>query len=147
MIVLLFIQLQWCLTPQSGTLHLTMNYPSQPCNIERTIVTRPEKTSLIYAKYTYSYYSTYLSPILYKLQLPNLQVLLNSLWNAAYMMKLLLQYSMNTKVLATFEVSNLDQILRVDKTDFLMPSHIYFLSSMHIATKVTQQLSQSVMIY
>ena len=47
-------------------------------------VTGPEKSSLIYSKFTCSYYSIYISPILYICTVANLYILLDFLWNTAY---------------------------------------------------------------
>ena len=81
-------------------------------------VTGPEKTGLIYIKYSYSYYGAYLS--FYTLYLnfneqlrifcTRDKICINILWK-----------------LFNFKNSKFAQISRVDKTCFLRPSHIYII--------------------
>ena len=82
-------------------------------------VTGPEKTGLIYIKYTYSYYGAYLSfSTLY--------------FNSVSFNKQLRIFCTCVKIciimllkLFNFKNSKFGQILRVDKTCFLRPGHIF----------------------
>ena len=84
-------------------------------------VTGPEKTGLIYTKYTYLYYGTYL---FFCVCYPN------SVSFIEFLRILCIYDELSVKILFChdeilyFKDQNLGQILRVDKTCFLRPGHI-----------------------
>ena len=85
-----------------------------------TYVTEPEKTGLIYKQYTYSYYGAYL---FFRVCYPNS---VNFLGFCVYIKKFVLKcYVAKMRYCILKTKQNLGQILRVDKTCFLRPGHIY----------------------
>ena len=93
-------------------------------------MTGPEKTGLIYIKYTYSYYGAYFS--FYALYLNsvnfNKQLRIFCTCDKIYINILCLEQK-----LFNFKNSKFAQILHVDKTCFLRPGHIY--TYVHTKTK------------
>ena len=88
-------------------------------------MTGPEKTSLIYAKYTYSYYGEYLS--FYTLYFFNSVNFNKQLRNFCTYDEICINLLSSQQELSSFKYSKFGQILRVDKTCFLRPGHILFL--------------------
>ena len=86
-------------------------------------VTGPEKTGLIYIKYTYSYYGAYLSfYILYLISINfNEQLRIFCTCDRICTNILCLEQK-----LFNFKNSKFAQILHVDKTCFLRPGHIFY---------------------
>ena len=87
-----------------------------------TYVTGPEKTGLIYIKYTYLYYGEYLSfytlyfnPVNFNKQLRNF---------CTYD-EICINIPSSQQELSSFKYSKFGQILCVDKTCFLRPGHIF----------------------
>ena len=92
------------------------------CCSVATYVTGPEKTGLIYIKYTSSYYGTYLLFCIgYTQCVSFIEFLMEFCTSDEIFVKMLIK----DKKLLHFKVSKLGQILCVDKTGFLRPSHIY----------------------
>ena len=87
------------------------------------IVTGPEKTGLIYTKYTYLHYGNYLLFCRGHIKSVSSFGLVME-FCIIIMMKMLLQYWVKTK-LSHFKVTKLGQILCVGKTAFLRPVHNY----------------------
>ena len=84
-------------------------------------MTGPEKTGLIYTKYTCSYYGTYLVFWMCYVQYASFITFLIDLCMYGETCAII----QNTiKKLLQFKHSKLDQIVHVDKTGFLRPSHI-----------------------
>ena len=85
-------------------------------------VTGPEKTGLIYTKYTYSHYGAYLFCCV---RYPN------SISFIEFLRILCIYDELHVKILFChdeilhFKDRNVGQILHVDKTCFLRPGHIY----------------------
>ena len=84
-------------------------------------MTGPEKTGLIYIKYTYSHYGAYL--FFYK-SYPNSVSFIEFLRNLCIYDENCAGILCNNNELLNLKDQNLGQILSVDKTCFLRPSHI-----------------------
>ena len=84
-------------------------------------MTGPEKTALIYTKYTCSYYGFYiLSCMCYTKSVSFMEFLMD-----CCIYDDILDTILSTdRTLLCFKFSKLDQILHVDKTGFLRPDHI-----------------------
>ena len=87
-----------------------------------TFVTGPEKTGLIYTKYTYSYYGVYL---FFCVCYPNSVSFIEFFRILCIYDELCLKILFCSDEILHFKDRNLGQILRVDKTCFLRPGHIY----------------------
>ena len=85
-------------------------------------VTRPGKTGLIYTKYPCLYYGTYL---LFCKCYPESVNFIEFLMEFCIYDDLLDMMQITDKKLLHFKLSKSGQILRVDKTCFPRPSHIY----------------------
>ena len=84
-------------------------------------MTRSEKTGLIYIKYTYSYYGAYLSFYTIYFNSVNFNEQLRIFYTYD---KIFINTLSSQQELLNFKNSKFAQILRVDKTCFLRPSHI-----------------------
>ena len=89
-------------------------------------MTGPEKTGLIYTKYTYSYYGAYLFSV-HAIHI--LLVLLN--FTHIIIMKFVLKCYQDE--ILHFKDQNLGQNLHVDKTCFLRPGHIRIVTHTYVA--------------
>ena len=87
-------------------------------------MTGPEKTGLIYIKYTYSCYGAYL---LTCASYPNSVSFIKFLRNVYIYGEIRVRILCNYNELLNLKDRNLGQILSVDKTCFLRPGHIYSL--------------------
>ena len=85
-------------------------------------VTGPEKTGLIYTKYTYSYYGAYL---FFCVCYPNSVSFIEFLRILCIYDERCVKILFCHDEILHFKDPNLGQILRVDKTCFLRPGHIY----------------------
>ena len=94
-------------------------------------MTGPEKTGLIYIKYTYSYYGAYLSFCTLYLNSVNFNKQLRIFFTCDKICSNILCLE---KKLFNSKNSKFAQILHVDKTCFLRPGHsvIFKLAGMHI---------------
>ena len=86
-----------------------------------TYVTGPEKTGLIYIKYTYSYYGEYLSFNTLYFNSVNFN---KQLRNCCTYDEICINILSSQQELSSYKYSKFGQILRVDKTCFLRPGHI-----------------------
>ena len=86
-------------------------------------VTGPEKTGLIYTKYTYSYYGAYL---FFRVCYPNSVSFIEILRIVCLYQEMCVKMLCCQDEILHFKNQHLGQILRVDKTCFLRPGHIYF---------------------
>ena len=84
-------------------------------------MTGPEKTDLIYAKYTYSYYGICLLTCMYYTKFADFIEILNCIHGKIFV-TILIKYR---KLLHLIKDSKLGQNLLVDKNDFLRLSYIY----------------------
>ena len=84
-------------------------------------MTGPEKTGLIYIKYTYSYYGAYLS---FSTLYFNSVSFNEQLRIFCTCVKICIIMQSSQAKLFNFKNSKFGQILRVDKTCFLRPGHI-----------------------
>ena len=85
-------------------------------------VTGPEKTGLIYTKYTYSYYGAYL---FFCVCYPHSVSFIEFLRMLCIYDELCVKILFCHDEILHFKDRNLGQILRVDKTCFLRPGHIF----------------------
>ena len=85
-------------------------------------MTGPDKTGLIYIKYTYAYYGAYL--LFYKSYL-NAVSFIEFLKRFCIYDEICVGILCNKNELQNLKDRNLGQILSVDKTCFLRPGHIY----------------------
>ena len=85
-------------------------------------MTGPEKTGLIYIKYTYSYYGAYL--LFYK-SYPHSVSFIEFLRIFCIYDEICVGIVYNKNELLNLKDRNLGQILSVDKTCFLRPGHKY----------------------
>ena len=83
-------------------------------------MTGPEKTGLIYTKYTYSYYGAYL---FFCVCYPNSVSFIEFLRILCIYDELCVKILFCQDEILHFKDRNLGQILRVDKTCFLRPGH------------------------
>ena len=106
-------------------------------------MTGPGKTGLIYTKYTCLYYGTYL---LFCMCYPKSVNFIEFLMDFCIYDDVLHTIQNTDKTLLHFKLSKLGQILRVDKTCFPRPSHIYKFIYTYIGSYV-QLLSAYICIY
>ena len=85
-------------------------------------MTGPEKTGLIYTKYTYLYYGAYLY---FRVCYPNSVSFIEFLRILCMYDEICVKMLCSQDEIWHFKDRNLGQILHVDKTCFLRPGHIF----------------------
>ena len=101
-------------------------------------MTGPGKTGLIYTKYTYSYYGTYMY-LLFCMRYPKSVIFIEFLMDFCICDDIIDTIWITDKKLLHIKLSKSGQILCVDKNGFPRPSHIYILCPVIILDYIINQ--------